>query len=326
MRRPTSAAVVAGIALTIGSPFAAHAQTTPAPEGSAEGSVAAVKGVLGISESSARAGGSDAEASATVVRVGDKPFAEGLHAKSKGKGRSSKSVVDLSDSDEAKLGRVRIGASDAESDVTAEKRSAAAAAAVARIFVTPFGLQVHLLESSSKAEHTEMASSGSAFSNGARVEMGERKVEVLHSDVSSSGEGSTYLVGLDGTKIGETSERCTLTVPGVAGLSCLSVAGGEGSVVTATVLGVDMAPKQLDALDTSGIKSSATRGRGTLVEAGTFAAESIPAPASTSGALARTGTDAFTIIAGALLLTALGALALQLSGRQPSGWAASLVS
>lgn len=324
MRRRTSAAVLAGIALAVGSPFAAKAQTTPAPDGSAEGATVRIKDVLGVSESSARAGGTDAESSASVLRVGKEPLAEGLAAKSKGNGRQSKSLVDLKDADSPKYGRVRIGASDAESSVSEERRAASAAAAVARLFVTPLALEVHLLESAAQAEHTEMQSSGSAFSNGGRVVLGEQTVEVLHSEVSSSGEGSTYLIGLDGTKIGETSESCTLAVPNLAGISCLSVAGGEGAAVTATVFGVDLLPEELDALDADVVTASGTRGAAAApaapasIDTGgaavTPAAPAIDSPAD--GALAATGGDSFTIIAGALLLTTLGTLALQLAGRR----------
>lgn len=319
-RRLTSAALLAGVALAFCSPVLA--QTTPAPDGSAEGATVRVKDVLGVGESSARAGGGDAESSATVLRVGKEPLAEGLTARSKGNGRQSKSVLDLKDSDNPQYGRVRIGASDAESSVSDERRAASAAAALARLFVTPLDLEVHLLESAAQAEHTEMQSSGSAFSNAARVELGEHKAEVLHSEVSSSGEGSTYLIGLDGTKIGETSDSCTLTVPSLAGISCLSVTGGEGSTETATVFGVDAIPEELDALDADVVTASGTRGAaGTQVPAtaiDTAGADVVAAPAVDApgnGVLAATGTDAFTIIAGALLLTAIGALALHLSGR-----------
>ena len=323
MRRRTSAAVLAGVALAFGSPFAAFAQTTPAPDGSAEGATVRIKDVLGVSESSARAGGADAESSASVLRVGKEPLADALTAKAKGNAKQSNSLVDLKDSDEPKYGRLRIGAADAESSVSEERRAASAAAAVARLFIVPLGLEVHLLESASQAEHTQMKSSGSAFSNGGRVVLGEHTAEVLHSEVSSSGEGSTYLIGLDGTKIGETSESCTLTVPNLAGISCLSVAGGEGSAVTATVFGVDVVPEELDALDSAVVTASGTRGEAgapvATAAVDTGGAAITPAPAvdgPTEGALAATGADAFTIIAGALLLTALGGLALQIAGRR----------
>ena len=325
MRRRTSAAVLAGIALAFGTPFAVQAQTTPAPDGSAEGATVRIKDVLGVSESAAKAGGSDAEASASVVRVGKEPLAEGLTARSKGNAKQSKSLVDLKDADEPQYGRLRVGASDAESSVSDQRRSASAAAAVARLFVTPLALELHLLESAAQAEHTGMQSNGSAFSNGARAVLGEHKAEVLHSEVSSSGEGSTYLIGIDGTKIGESSESCSLAVPNLAGISCLAVAGGDGSAVTATVFGVDVIPAELDALDADVVTASGTRGgagapaTATAIDTGN--GELAPAPAidgPAGGALATTGTDAFTIIAGALLLTALGALALQLSGHRRS--------
>ena len=67
---------------------------------------------------------------------------------------------------------------------------------------------------------------------------------LLHSEVESSGKGNSYLVGLNGTKIGtqeQLGQLCALDLSGVAALSCLTASGGTANGITtgaAEVLGV----------------------------------------------------------------------------------------
>jgi hypothetical protein len=94
-------------------------------------------------------------------------------------------------------------------------------------------LTVAVLEASSDASGSNLASSGSGADNGVDINAGNGMLVllVLHSDASSNNTGSAYVVGINGQQIGSSQQTgaVPITVPGVVGVVLLQVNASGGT-------------------------------------------------------------------------------------------------
>jgi hypothetical protein len=94
-------------------------------------------------------------------------------------------------------------------------------------------LTVAVLEASSDASGSNLASSGSGADNGVDINAGNGMLVllVLHSDASSNNTGSAYVVGINGQQIGSFQQTgaVPITVPGVVGVVLLQVNASGGT-------------------------------------------------------------------------------------------------
>ena len=294
----------------------------PAPDATASGVAAQVGSLVDISRTGATAGSSTASSEASVVRIAEEPVL-GLGGAQQGDGQTGGALLDTQSTLPA---RVQLAPWSASAGGTGTStRQGTSSAAVARADV-PDVAQAGVLTSDSNATHTDQKSSGTAITDGFQLSVLDAiRLFLLHSEVSSDGGGSSYLVGLNGTEIGSDEQLgatplCALTAPGLLSLSCLTASGGTGSSVTeaaSQVAGITPALDALSIIDpVAAFTASATAGTGESVAAvaeeavapqanGTEASRATsPDAVAAAGALPRTGATIASLaaLAGALLL------------------------
>jgi hypothetical protein len=330
MRRKGIFAAVAAAAVALGvSPTAAWADRldlVPAPPASASAVAAQVGSLLDVSQTGATAGGDGSAAQASVVDLLGHPLL-GLGGSQQGDGQSNGSLLDTGSSVPA---RVEVAPWSATADSHGGVTHGHGSAAAARVDA-PHVATAGVLTSESDATHTDMKSTGTAASDGFQASILDGiGLVLLHSEVSSEGQGHSYLVGLNGTEIGTDQQLggsllCSLNA-GLLSLSCLSSSGGAGAVggLTDAASQVVQVTPALDALapitPVAGFTAEAASGTGQS----TPVAEPVTAPAvdtsraiapavgaateagSTTGKLPRTGTAAGSLAAAAAGLAALG--------------------
>ena len=303
-----AACLTAGLVLVV--PGTALAQetptTTPAGEGSASAVAAEIEGVAAAGETEARAGQNDAEATANALSLGGEPPSEQFGGTTKSDGDSDASGG-LLDTGDTPLGRLQVTPWEAHtrkaSAANGNCRTAQGRAAVARVtLIDKDTLDVNLLQSQSDARHCGLRSFGAGSSDGATLALGGEGgllLTLLHSDVATDAEGNTYLVSINDNQIltgDDAGGQCALEVPGLLGLTCLTVGGGEGTVF-ADVAGLTVGDGALDATlvgaTGSPDKSAAASVLPEAIE---------PAPAAGDAGLARTGIN----LAGTILLALAG--------------------
>lgn len=309
---------VPGMALAAETPTAPAAAdttqtSTPAQDATAHAVAAKVGDIASAGETDAKAGPTDAEATGNALTLGGKPPADQFGGTATTKSGDKKKSGHLLDTGETPLGRLQLTPWDAEV-AQAQCRTADGKAAVARaVLVNADVLALNLLQSESHAKHCGMESSGSGSSDGATVNLGGKSglmLTLLHSEAATGSKGETYLLNINGNKIGTDEQvgagKCALNVPGLLGVTCLTVGGGQGSVF-ADVADLTLGDGQLTAklVGTDGQAAAAPK-----VQGETFtppAAE--PAPARQGGSLARTGAELGGLaLAGAGLMAAGGSL------------------
>lgn len=301
--------------------------TTAAPPAHAEAAALLIDGLLAIGHTTADAGPDSSSASANALEVGGKPLIDGTTGGTqKGNGTSSGALLDTG---LTPLGQLQLTPWKASASGGNGSSSSDADAALARlILIDPSVLKASVLQSSSHANYTSSGSTGSATSDGAVVDAGNGAltVDLLHAESSSSGSGgSSYLASINGNQIGTSGQAnggCTLTVPQVISLSCLTASGGPGSstassaVGTATIADGQAPGGELVASKSSGAKApSGVTGQspdGTRVKG-----EKFPSPRSaSSSSLPLTGGDVAPLGAIAALAVAAGAWVQQVAGRR----------
>lgn len=293
--------------------MAAKADFTPAPPGSASGVAVQVGSLLDISKTDAAANPGGGEARASVLRLGGQPLL-GLGGAQKGDGETGGALVDTGQSLPARLELAPWRAS-AVTDGATHRSKASAAVARARLEKV---LSLKVLASESEASHTDQKSSGKAISDGVDLELLDAiRVVLLHSEVGSEGQGQgqSYLVGLNDTKIGtgeQLGKVCSLELPNIAALSCLTAAGGAAGPVTnatANVATVDPTLAAIATLDpVAAFTAAASSGAGQTVAGSAPAVASVAAEAAAAPAEAsRTGQVAPAATAGAAALPRTGA-------------------
>jgi hypothetical protein len=320
-RRPLLFITPAACAALVLTPAAAHADVSiPAPPGQASAVAAQVGSLLDISRTDATAGSGAPTASASVIRLQGQPVLN-LGGSQTGDGETGGSLLDTGSSLPA---RAQVAPWHAAADGShGPTRHAKGSAAAARAEL-PGVARAGVLTSSSEASHTDQASHGSAISDGVDVSLLEAlRLDLLHSEVNSDGQGHSYLVGLNGTEIGTDDQLgatplCSLTAAGLLNLSCLTASGGltGGGADVATVTPV------LDALATvnpiAAFTAATTSGSGSAAPiaaaapdtavSGSEASRAVTSPAAptvatdsqTTGSLPRTGSSPAPLLATAL--------------------------
>jgi hypothetical protein len=310
MRRSWGIAACLTAGLALAAPGTALAQeaptTTPAGDGSASAVAAEIEGVAAAGETEARAGQNDAEATANALSLGGEPPSEQFGGSTKSDGDSDASGG-LLDTGDTPLGRLQLTPWEAHtrsaSATNGNCRTAQGRAAVARLtLIDKDTLDVNLLQSQSDARHCGLKSFGAASSDGATVALGGEGgllLTLLHTDVATDDDGNTYLVSINDNEIltGEQAGgQCALEVPGLLGLTCLTVGGGEGTVF-ADVASLTLGEGALDAT-LVGATGSPDKSGGASVLPETIE----PAPSTGDNGLARTGVE----VAGLTLLGCAG--------------------
>ncbi|HEV3365271.1 MAG TPA: hypothetical protein VG795_14215 [Acidimicrobiia bacterium] len=338
MRRHILFAAAPACALLVFSPFSAKADVSvPAPPGKASAVAAQVGTLLDISKTSAVADQTTPTAEASVIRIAGQTLL-GLGGSQKGDGEQGGSLLDTGASNPV---RVEVAPWAAKVEGTAgPTRRSKAAAALARANVANV-VKAAVLHSESEASWTDTKSTGSAFSNGVELSVLDAiDVVLLHSEVKTEGNGHSYLIGLNGTKIGTDdqlgkSPLCALTLPSLLSLSCLTASGGEGTPApgvareaAAEVAKVDPTIGAISIIDPVGAFTTASSSGGgtapvvTLPAAPTpfTAAEEAranvaPAAAAPAAALPRTGAAVAGFVVSGLVALLGGAL-LRLTARR----------
>jgi LPXTG-motif cell wall-anchored protein len=285
------------------------ATAAEAPAGNATATALQVTDQIGVAKTGAKAGSDNAEGKAAVLSIGDQAVL-GTGGTQPSEGESKGALVDTGT---AAPVRVEVAGWNASATGTksSAKRSSKSSARAAGV-EGPNGIKASVLSSSSQAEHTTEKSTALSTSDAADVAIGDTlRLVLLHSEVGSTGKGASYLVNLNGTKIGtdeDTTKVCNLEVPGVAALSCLTASGGVAEGITsgsAEVLGVKTA---LGLDPTAAFATSASSGLGSVqtpiltAVAETIAPAETPrvSTATTDAELPRTGTAAASLAASGL--------------------------
>lgn len=295
---------------------------------------AQVGSIVDISRTDAAASETGGEARASVLRVGGQPLL-GLGGEQKGDGESGGALVDTG---EALPARVELAPWKATSASNGGTRTYRAAAAVARARAENV-LDLRVLSSESEAAHTDEKSTGTAISDGVDLELLDAiRIVLLHSEVRSEGQGSSYLVGLNDTKIGtgeQLGQICALAVPSVVNLSCLTAQGGNAGPVTNATANVATVTPELAAISAlnpvAAFTAAASSGAGQAVadavpaaapavsvpaEAVRAADAPVAAAAAPAASLPRTGAAVAGLAVSALTALVLGA-GLRRFGRRP---------
>jgi hypothetical protein len=292
--------------------------TTPAPAARSEAYALVLANILAISHSKTSASGGGTSSTANPLEIGGKPLATQFGGTQTGAGTSSGHLIDIGQPNQFRLAVTPWSATNTQSS------SQNTANAIADVLILGLGnpstsqsASLRVLESRSSSTWTSGASSSNTSTDGAILNVGGASgltVDLLHAETSSSGKGSSYLVSINGNQIGssgQASGKCTITIPGLLDLACLTATGGTaGSVTTAgsgvakAVLGSGTSKLTAGLFQTSsgfgtGLSASAPSSAPTL----NSASASAPA-AKSSGALAFTGVNPtmLLLIVGLLLL------------------------
>ena len=304
-------------------PAKANLVSVPAPPATASGVAAQVGSLVDISRTGATADTGTASSEASVIRITEEPVL-GLGGSQQGDGQTGGALLDTQSSLPA---RVQVAPWSASASGTGTStRQGTSSAAVARADV-PDIAQAGVLTSDSEATHTDQKSTGTAVTDGFQLGILDAiKLVLLHSEVSSEGGGSSYLVGLNDMEIGTdeqlgASPLCALTAPGLLSLSCLSSSGGNGSTGSVTeaasqVAGITPALTALSVIDpVAALSTTATAGTGEFAAAAAAPAATAPAPQVETETSRATAPDAVA-----------GASALPRTGATIAGLAASAVA
>lgn len=286
----------------------AAAQTADDTYSEAGATALEVDGVVTVSSTEASTQ-DDGSASATVIAVGDETV---VGDSQEGPGEVQGEILTTGEDNEQ--GYLTIGGHEATVE---EDRSHARTAVADGNLGGDEGVTVTVLESRSTA-----ADEGSdAETTGAAIDLGgQLRVEVLHANTSSSGDGGSYVLGINDEQLFSSEQadgQCSIDADPLLQLLCLYAAavegedgltGGTAGVLDVTGLDGNLTGRAFDATATSG---PADGGDG---EAPAPAGDDGPAPApdagddgepaAPAGTLPRTGGG---LAAGLLGLLAMGA-------------------
>lgn len=304
----------------------------PAPQASAEAYAAQIVGIIALSHTKASAGSGGTSGTADVLELGGpNPPASQFGGTVTGAGTQTGNLLDTGPNSQFRLQVAPWSVNNTQSTSTA----------IADLLLLNLGdpttsqsASVDLLHSKSDANWTSAASSSDSTTDGAIVNLGGPSgltLDVLHAETTSSGTGSSYLLSINGQQIGTSGQangQCTITIPGLLTINCLSATGGLAGQITSnttSVLGVNVPPSTplvnlFKATNQGGTgAASLSSGSGSGAGAGNggaapakLAAAKAPAAAATkaasAGALAFTGLNSIAMIAMALLLGVAGAV------------------
>jgi hypothetical protein len=305
-------------------PIAARADIVPAPPAQASGVAAQVGSLLDVSRTEATAGPGAPSAEASALRLAGQPVLD-LGGSQTGDGQTGGSLVDTGASLPV---RAQVAPWEAAAQGThSPTRHARGSAAAARVDA-PTIAEADVLSSQSEATHTDQRSTGTAVSDAADVELLDAlRLVLLHSEVTSDGQGHSYLVSVNGTEIGtddqlRQSPLCALNAAGLADLSCLTASGGTGESggITggAQVAQLDPALEAIAAIDPVAVFTTTSSGAtaqavdseqvspATAVNIETGRAAAPAEAAQAAGTLPRTGTAAAALAGVAIALVVFG--------------------
>jgi hypothetical protein len=330
---------------------------TQAPAGTAESYAAKLGSLVGVSHTSATASGTGTSSTANPLEIGGQPLSGQFGGTQSGAGSKSGALLDTGPSSQFRLAVTPWSVSNTQSPTQST------ASAVSDILSLDLGdpttatsASVRVLQSQAGATWTPTASTSGSSSDGALISLGGPSglnLDVLHSGTGSSGSGS-FLASVNGTQIGSSSQTngaCSLTLPSLLSLNCLTGTSGTGGGLTdqaASVVGAVLGSGP-NALGIGAITSTSSAGTapassggdnggnppggggnsatspstpaGTVhatsapIVAGPAAAAS-PALSQGSGNLAFTGTNVWALIALSLLLLVGGATAVVAARRR----------
>lgn len=298
-------------------------QTTPAPGGTAEAYALNLANILALSHTKASASGSGSSATADPLELGGSPPASVFGGTSSNGKASSGSLIDIPPGGSSQF-RLAIAP---WTTSTTQSPSGSTASAMSDIVLLDLGTpgtaqsaSLRVLQSKSDAAWTPAASSGSSSSDGAILNVGGSSgltVDLLHSESSSSGKGSSYVASINGMPIISSDQvggQCALHIPSLLDLSCVTASGGLAGTVTSSggeVLGATALPGTGN-LQADLIKSTTVTNNAPVSSSGSGAQTTPPPPpasngnapaaAPASGALAFTGLDIGGFVALALAL------------------------
>ena len=296
------------------SPTAASA--LDAPGGSASATAAQVSDLVGISSTGAHADSTKAQAEAAVIKVGGQPLL--------GTGGSASSDGDHGGAllDTGATGPIRAQVAPwhtkASGMAGATHRTSTASAALARAEV-PDAVRADVLKSDSTADHTTAQSTASSTSEALNLALlgDSLHLILLHSEVTSVGQGHSYLVGLNGTEIGtndQLGKTCALSAPDLLSLSCLTASGGAVNGVTSGASQVAGATTAVGLNPVSLFNAAASFGPTPLPEPVVPAVTNTVLPADTSRAVAPAAATTTSSSGADLPRTGTAPLGLAVSG------------
>jgi hypothetical protein len=296
-----------------------EASESSPPPGTAEANALLLDPLLAIAHTKATAAGGSGSATGNAVEVGGEPLIDGKTGGSQqGAGSKQGSLLDTG---VTPLGQLQVTPWSATVTGSGGSSTADGDAALLRLFlVDPTLLKVALLQSHSHAQSDGTTSSSSSSSDGAVVEAGDGalSVHVLHAESSSSGGGKSYLVDINGNQVGSSDDAngsCTLEVPDVVALSCLSATGGQSG--TTSQAGASVGDATLGSGELTGTvvgtkaTGTSTQGSGTTTPPTSSGSTSSDA----SGALPFTGSSLPPLAALGMFAVAAGAWLHQASRR-----------
>ncbi len=239
-RRATAlAALVGGLAVL--APVGAAAQT-PAPPGVAEAVALEVDGLLAVARTTAEATATTGAATANALELLGEPLLPLLGVTGGTQTGPGRTDGDLLDTGDIGIGRVALAPYAAEVEQSPTQRQARAEAALLRlVLLDPALLALDVLQSLSEASHTNATSTGSGSSDGAVLTVGGEgglRLVLLHSEASSTGGASSFVVGLNDLElitdddIGNAVD--VLSLPGLLTLGLVDTSGGLGGLASAT--------------------------------------------------------------------------------------------
>src|SRR3954453_3823027 len=207
--------------------------STQAPAADAHATAANVLNLLKIGDTTAHSGGDGSSANADAISIaGNTLIADKTGGSQTKPGSSSGALIDTGTTP---LGSLAVTPWSASSTQSEDSTSAAAEAALLHLtLIDSKTLDVYLLHSQSQSSRTSGESHSSSTSDGASANLGDGAldVKVLHSDSSSDGKGSSYLLSINGNEIGSSDQangQCAIDAPPLATLTCLDASGGNGS-------------------------------------------------------------------------------------------------
>lgn len=211
----------------------AWAQTTPAPPGSAEAVAAEVDGVVRVAHTKAEANPdpNTSAATANALEVGGNPPLAQLGSTQTGEGEKKNALLEIGDLSST---GVHVAPSSVKVTKDGSNSNASARAALLRlVLVNPGLVAIDVLQSFSEANYTSATSTGKGSSDGVAATIAGQKVTLLHTEASTADGGSSYVIGVNDTKlitnkdVGQTTK--IIDIPGLLRLNAVTVDGGAGS-------------------------------------------------------------------------------------------------
>lgn len=257
--------VVGALVALMASLSSAQAQT-PAPPAEAEAYAAQVQlgggQVAAVGHTNATAGSTPDQAHAGALELGPEPSptAEmGVVGDQAGPGEANGGLIETGGTEFDQLGRLAVFPWSVSVSEDATGRHSRAHAGLLELLLAPGGnriLELRVLTSDSSADYLTAASSSRAAADGVVVILGDPStdqsltVSILHSEASSTGTASTYLIRLsngpneivtlgasgDGALGDGLAQLCgAINIPGLLRLVCVQASGGLAEFAQATL-------------------------------------------------------------------------------------------